>query len=105
MVTLIRPDARKHNRRKTSRDIVFQSGALVPEGAEEEKHLTESCGVRVTTVPRTVVDLARELPFIDSVTVADSALRKCSFRKYWYENVMKDCRGWPGLAFTATSAY
>jgi very-short-patch-repair endonuclease len=53
--------------------------------------------VRVTTAPRTVVDLARELPFIDGVVVADCALREYWFWKYWYLRVLDSCRRWPGL--------
>lgn len=96
VVTLLRPDARKRNRR-SSGDIVFRAGALVPEGGLERQHVTLSHGVRVTTAPRTVADLARELPFIDGVVVADSALRNYGFWKDAYLHILRSCSGWPGL--------
>lgn len=96
VVTLLRPDARKRNRR-ASGDIVFRAAALVPEGDPERQHVISAYGVRVTTTPRTVADLARELPFIDGVVVADSALRRYSFWKDAYRRVLTSCSGWPGL--------
>ena len=96
VVTLLRPDARTRNRR-SSGDIRIRAAALVPKGAKEKDHLTESHGVRVTTAPRTVVDLARELPFMDGVAVADSAFRKYGFWKDTYLRVLKSCTGWRGL--------
>jgi very-short-patch-repair endonuclease len=96
VVTLLRPAARERNRR-SSGDIVFRAGALVPAGDRERQHVIRSYGVRVTTAPRTVADLARELPLIDGVVVADSALRKFSFWKDAYVRILESCNGWPGL--------
>lgn len=95
VITLLRPDAWAHNR-KPSGDIVLRSGALVPDGDDERRHVIESYGVRVTSTPRTVADLARTLPFIEGVVVADSALRKYGFRKKEYLHILNACRGWPG---------
>lgn len=95
LVTLLRPDAMRRNRRRTG-NIVFRAGALVPDDDVERRHVIESYGVRVTTALRTVADLARELPFIEGVVVADSALRKYSFRKENYLRVLYACRGWRG---------
>lgn len=81
VVTLLRPDARKRNR-KSSGDIQFRAAALVPGGARERDHLTESYGVRVTTAPRTVVDLARELPFMAKMS-EKGANRKQYRRDGW----------------------
>src|SRR5271165_4793891 len=39
-------------------------------------HIASWCGVPVTTVARTVIDLARTLSFADGTVAADSALRK-----------------------------
>jgi hypothetical protein len=39
------------------------------------EHVTTVGGVRVTTVARTAIDLARALPFMDAVVVADAAAR------------------------------
>lgn len=95
VVTLLRPGARKRNRGQSG-NIVFRAGALIPEGDRERRHVIESYGVRVTTTPRTVVDLARELPFIEGVAIADSALRRYGFRKPDYLRVLYACRGWRG---------
>jgi hypothetical protein len=40
------------------------------------EHATYKLGVPVTTVARTVIDLARTLTFVDGVVAADSAIRK-----------------------------
>lgn len=96
VVVLLRPDAWKHNRRRTG-SIVFRAGALAPDGDEERRHVIESYGVQVTTVLRTVTDLARELPFIEGVVVADSALKKYGFGKKSYLRVLHSCRGWSGV--------
>lgn len=96
VVTLLRADAGKRNR-MSSQGIVFRAAALVPAGARAKDHVTESHGVRVTTAPRTVVDLARELPFMDAVAVADSAFRKYGFWMDTYLRVLKSCTGWRGL--------
>jgi hypothetical protein len=52
----------------------------------------------VTSVERTVVDLARSLPFAAGVVTADSALcneKTTAGRLY---RVVGDCRRWPGIA-------
>lgn len=95
VITLLRPEAWAHNR-KPSGGIVFRHGALVPPGEDEDRHVVESYGVRVTSTPRTVADLSRELPFIEGVVVADSALRKYVFWKKEYRHILNACRGWPG---------
>jgi Protein of unknown function (DUF559)/Transcriptional regulator, AbiEi antitoxin len=40
------------------------------------EHITETLGLPVTTVARTVIDLARTLAFAEGVAAADSAIRK-----------------------------
>jgi hypothetical protein len=54
-------------------------------------------GVPVTSVPRTVVDLARTLPFAQGVAVADSALYAGLTSKSELAAVIGDCPRWPGL--------
>lgn len=88
-VTLTRPDARKRSRRVYS-GVAFRAGALPPD------HVGHWRTIPVTTAPRTVVDLARTLPFIDAVAVADSALRKYAFDKSEYEAMVAWCSRWPG---------
>jgi predicted transcriptional regulator of viral defense system len=58
-------------------------------------------GVPVTTVPRTVVDLARELDFTAGVVVADSALHQRLTAKQELREVLAGCRGWPATSKVA----
>jgi hypothetical protein len=52
----------------------------------------------VTTVARTVADLARTLPFMDAVVVADSALSQEKTTKPELEQILKQfATGWPGV--------
>jgi very-short-patch-repair endonuclease len=44
-----------------------------------------------------VADLARTLPFIDAVVVADAAIRMRQTRKTELSRVIADCGGWPGV--------
>lgn len=88
-VTLTRPDARKRNR-QAHKDVVFQSGTLPPE------HVIKWRTIPVTNTPRTVVDLARTLPFMDAVVVTDSALRMYNFTRGRYLAMLTWCADWPG---------
>ncbi len=54
-------------------------------------------GVPVTTVARTVVDLARTLPFRSGVVVADSALHRRKVSKAGLDAVIATCSRWPGV--------
>lgn len=61
-----------------------------------EQHVTEVDGVRVTTLARTVVDLARASSRRASVVIADSARRAgCSGAEL--ESVLRFCWTWPGI--------
>jgi hypothetical protein len=51
----------------------------------------------VTTAARTVVDLARTLPFTDGVVVADSALHAEKTSKPELLRIMQACARWPGV--------
>jgi len=51
----------------------------------------------VTSVARTVTDLARTLPFRSGVVVADSALHGFQTGQPELVNVIKDCSRWPGV--------
>jgi hypothetical protein len=62
-----------------------------------DRHVTVRSGVRVTSVARTVVDLARTSPFRDGVVVADSALRNGQTSKDELRAVVADCAKWPGI--------
>lgn len=54
-------------------------------------------GVPVTSPARTVVDLARHLPFPDAVVAADSALGTLGASRYQLREVLVTCRRWPGI--------
>jgi hypothetical protein len=60
-------------------------------------HVTMRSGVAVTSVARTVVDLARTSSFRSGVVVADSALRGKLTTKADLGAVVADCARWPGL--------
>lgn len=62
------------------------------------EHVTRACGTTVTTPARTVIDLARTLPFIESVVVADSALHARKTTKDELADVCDACARWPGMA-------
>jgi Protein of unknown function (DUF559) len=61
-------------------------------------HVTLIDGIPVTSVERTVVDLARSLPFAAGVVTADSALynRKTTAARLY--RMVGECRRWPGIA-------
>jgi very-short-patch-repair endonuclease len=97
MVILTRSPARRSGRRQS--DGVFFHTAELP-----ADHVTSLLGVRVTTVPRTVVDLARVSSFMSAVVTADSALRadnkanRADFTtKEGLIAVCDACAGWPGI--------
>ncbi len=59
-------------------------------------HVTKCLGVPVTTPARTVIDLARALPFMDGVVVADSALHLGKVKKAELAAVLDRCASWRG---------
>lgn len=60
------------------------------------EHVTHVLGVRVTTVARTVLDLARSLPYVEGVAVADSALLANQVTKPDLRALLPAFAGWPG---------
>ena len=60
-------------------------------------HVTRQLGVPVTTVARTVIDLARTLTFAEGVVAADSAIRQCLTSKPDLQAVLATCRGRRGV--------
>ncbi len=63
-----------------------------------DAHIRYRDGIPVTSVARTVVDLARTLPFRSGVVVADSALHAFQVGKGELDGVVRDCARWPGIA-------
>lgn len=60
-------------------------------------HVTRRGGVWVTTATRTVIDLARSLPFMEGVVVADSALRLGKTTGEGLAEMVRSCARWPGI--------
>jgi predicted transcriptional regulator of viral defense system len=82
-------------RNASGRSTRAQARVLVAELPPE--HVASFHGVPVTTVARTVADLARTLPFTEGVVVADSALHAKRTTKVELEAVLARCGRWPGL--------
>lgn len=87
-VTLTRPPGRGS---KSGRRNVYVHTAAMP-----ASHVGGRFALPVTTVPRTVVDLARELNFVAGVVVADSAMHQHLASKKELRQVLAYCRQWPG---------
>ena len=89
-MTLTLPAAR-HWERLASAGVVFHCADLPAE------HVTRLYNLPVTTAARTVVDLARTLPFMDAVVVADSALHAEKTAKPELRQILDSCVSWPGV--------
>jgi hypothetical protein len=89
-VTMTRPP-RARSRSRPAAGVVFHAAEL------PSAHVTRLYGTQVTAVARTVVDLARSLPFLDGVVVADSALHGWPVGAELGQ-VLGACQGWPGIA-------
>ena len=77
-------------RGRSIQGIRFHSARLPGE------HVTTLYGVPVTTATRTVLDLARSLPFMEAVVVADSALRLGKTTKPGLLRMLDSFPCWPG---------
>jgi very-short-patch-repair endonuclease len=64
-------------------------------------HVTQCNGVPVTTVARTVIDVARASSFRAGVVTADSALRRRRTTRAEMAAVLADCARWPGVRTAA----
>jgi predicted transcriptional regulator of viral defense system len=73
-----------------------RAGAVVHIADLPPDQVTSRGGVLVTTVARTVVDLARTLPFADGVVVTDSALHAGKAARNDLSAVLAACARWPG---------
>jgi predicted transcriptional regulator of viral defense system len=89
-VTLTLPPDRPWNRARPA-GVVFHSADLPKE------HLAKLYSLPLTTVARTVADLARTLPFTDAVVVADSALHQEKATKAELSAVLDTTTRWPGV--------
>jgi very-short-patch-repair endonuclease len=89
-VTLTVPPDKPWNRERAA-SVVFHAADLPAE------HLTRRYNLPVTTAARTVIDLARTLPFTDAVAAADSALRQEKATKAELGKILDACARWPGV--------
>jgi predicted transcriptional regulator of viral defense system len=71
-------------------------GVLLHVAALPDSDIIRCRGVPVTSVSRTVADLARALPFAEGVAVADSALRAGLTSRDDLDAVLARCTRWPG---------
>ena len=76
-------------------------GVYVHTAALPADHVGGRLGVAATTVPRTVIDLARALDFRSGLVVADSALHQHLTSKSELCDVLAACRRWPGASKAA----
>ena len=77
------------------------SAVRVKMAAIPSAQITARYGVPVTSVPRTVVDIARSSSFRAGVVTADSALRLKLTTKDELRAVLASCRQWPGVTRAA----
>lgn len=89
VVTLTLPPEKQRSGHERP-DVILHAAAL------PRRHLGRMYRVPVTSGQRTVVDLARTLPFMDAVVVADSALNADLAAKSELLAVLEACKGWPG---------
>ena len=89
-VTLTLPPDKRWKRAQPS-DVVFHSAEL-PAG-----QVTTRYNLPLTSVARTVADLARTLPFAAAVVTADSALREEKLTRTELGHVLDECGRWPGV--------
>lgn len=61
-----------------------------------EEHVTRRLGIPVTAPARTVLDLARSLPYTEGVAAADSALHSAVVFKDQLTEMLPFFAGWPG---------
>jgi very-short-patch-repair endonuclease len=74
-------------------DGIRQYGAALP-----ARHVIRVRGIPVTTPARTAVDLARAHGFAAGLVAMDSALHRLLTRWIEIDQVLGDCRRWPGIA-------
>jgi very-short-patch-repair endonuclease len=81
--------------RETSRSL--RNGALIRVARLPDDHVTTALGIPVTTVARTVMDIARTTGFMEGVVAADSALHNHVAIKVEFAVILEDCARWSGL--------
>jgi len=89
LVALTRAPGNRSNRQKAG---VIVHSAELPSGHTAKRH-----GVPVTTVARTVVDIARNSSFMSGVVTTDNALSRELTTKQAMAAVCDSCDRWPGV--------
>jgi predicted transcriptional regulator of viral defense system len=84
-------------RRPQERSRSLISGARIRVAMLSDDHVTTTLGVPVTTVARTVMDIARTTGFMEGVVAADSALRDHVAVKVEFAIVLESCAQWRGI--------
>lgn len=82
------PGRQRRNQKRD--DLVLRRASLLPPDLQRHR------GLLMTSDPRTVIDLARELPFTDAVVTADHALAT-SVPRDELEAALRRQAGWPGI--------
>jgi len=72
-------------------------GALIRVAMLPDDHVTSALGIPVTTVARTVMDIARTTGYTEGVVAADSALHKHAAIKVEFAVILQDCAQWKGI--------
>ena len=72
-------------------------GALIRVATLPDDHVTTALGVPVTTVARTVMDIARTSGFMAGVVAADAALHSHVVVKVEFAIILEECGQWPGV--------
>jgi hypothetical protein len=73
------------------------AGVIFHNAAVPDWQLLEAFGVSLTSVSRTVVDIARTSSFVQGVVVADCALRLDRTSHPELMHVARSCKQWPGI--------
>jgi hypothetical protein len=74
------------------------AGIVRHPAALPDEHVVTVYGGKVTSVARTVADLARSVGFMEAVVIADSALRAQRASTAEMKQVIEACAGWRGTA-------
>jgi hypothetical protein len=90
VVTLTRPRGRGPTR-------MYPGMRIRPAPLPVDHVATAPNGMPVTSVARTLVDLARALPRRDVLVMADEALHTGLVRQQEIDRTLLDCAGWPGI--------
>jgi len=96
VVWLTRPRTSRHGRH--SHPGIIERSATLP-----ADHVTRLHGLPVTTVARTVVDLARYRSFADAIVLMDAVLHQGATTSAELIAVRVACEAWPGIGRAASA--